>query len=521
MRPSAASAPRPELEMLLYGHPLRRVMRRERTLVLLVTAMATFGFAFGAAGVAAAEVGAVVHNAGAIDFQTMAIGSPENQFPATHLPTHLADTFESSTLCVQGVAYNLGGGYYLHCATPQDLRSAYNFGPAYAAVGGAKNAGAGQTIVIFDAFGDPTIHHDLAVFDAANGLPPAKLNVICPMGCPVLDMSGTNPLSDDEIGWTIEESIDVQEAHALAPGATIDLVVSWNDSDQNFAIAEEYALDFHLGNIWSQSFGSPECTFVPGPLNPWFAFNNKIYAEAAAQGVTIYAAAGDGWAQEGCPLPSASYPADNPNNIAVAGTHLNLTFGPSSPRAHYGYETTWNSCEDPTLLGFMGGAYQCGEGGTGGAASAYFPAPWWQSGLTVTPYDCSGLSTASCTTGAPTGFQGKWAADVAIDGDPDGGVWVFDTAAPAAGVDGFYLYGGTSIGTPMWAAISAILDQLNFGPLGNIAPVYYFLGGTGAFNDITVGSNTYYPGVGYLSTPGWDGASGMGSPNVGELINWI
>jgi subtilase family serine protease len=417
---------------------------------------------------------------------------------------------------------------------------AYDFGPAYADVGGYAKAGAGQTIVIFDAFGNPTVRKDLASFDATFGLPKAHLHIICPSGCPKLDMKGDTNLSLDEVGWTGEIALDTQYAHALAPAATIDLVVSWNDSNMNVAIAEEYALEHHLGNIWTQSFGVAECSFAPGPANPWFALNNKVFKQAAAEGVTIYAATSDGWSQMvggvtadpevGCAKPVSGYPASNTYNIAVQGTHLNLHFGPQAPQGKYVNETAWNSCEDPTLIAFGNGIDQCSLGGTGGGPSHYFAKPWWQDGLRLVPYNCAGSTPANCTTRGPQNFHGNVDADVAFDGDIDGGVLVYWSSAPLVSPVGLFFTGGTSVGSPCWAAISAILDQLSGGPLGNIAPVLYFLGGTGSFHDITAGSSTFYPNVnypaylpgkGYLATEGWDGATGMGSPDVGVLVNWV
>ena len=497
-------------------------MLRHATVVLVVTVMVTFGFLSGAAGVAAVGVTALENSAVHIDLEKKYVGPSLN------------------SLLGPGDCVYLGPGLYLHCYTPQEIQSAYNFGPAYGDAGGESHAGAGQTIVIFDAFGDPTVRSDLQSFDTTFGLPAAHLNIICPMGCPKLDMKGDTALSQDEVGWTFEIALDTQWAHALAPAATIDLVVSWNDSNLNFAVAEEYALENHLGNIWSQSFGTAECAFTLGPANPWFDLNNKIYAKAAAQGVTIYAATSDGWSQGvgevtadpevGCATPAAQYPSSDPNNIAVQGTHLNLNFGPHAPEGKYSSETTWNSCEDPTLIAYDGGIYQCGGGGSGGGPSQFFAKPWWQAGLTLKPYNCAGSTPATCTTEPRQNFQGKVDSDVAFDGDPDGGVLIYWASAPLTGPVGIMDVGGTSVGSPCWAAISAILDQLNGGPLGNIAPELYFLSGTGSFHDITVGSSTFYPNVnypaydpgeGYLATPGWDGATGLGSPNVGVLVNWV
>jgi subtilase family serine protease len=414
----------------------------------------------------------------------------------------------------------------LQCYTPQEIQQAYGYTSAYSAVGGYANAGSGQTIVIFDAFGDPSVASNLATFDAVFGLPAAHLNVICPAGCPTLDLSGDTNLSDDEIGWTDEITLDTQYSHAMAPAATIDLVVAHNDSDTSFLVAEQYALTHHLGQIWSQSFGSPECDISTS--DSWFAPNNLVYQKAASEGITIFASAGDLGAQFTCPTNSASYPADNPNNIGVAGTYLNVKFAPgasvSSPLqtapASYGHETTWNDFENATLVsdGLI-------FGGTGGAISQDFATPFWQVPGKVTPYTCTGSTPATCSAGTAYRPTGKVDADVAYDAGVDGGVLGYYNVTGSAAAPGFYIFGGTSAGSPQWAAITAIADQLRHTPLGNFAPGLYTLSPLlyliGGLHDVTVGSNAFEPGTGYLSTKGFDAASGLGTPNVGVLVHWL
>jgi len=427
----------------------------------------------------------------------------------------LESAYVGPTLSTFGAPGSCG---VLQCYTPQEIQNAYNYNASYRAVGGYANAGRGQTIVIFDAFGDPAVAENLAVFDATFGLPAAHLNIICPQGCPTLNYAGPN--GSDEMGWGQEITLDTQYSHAMAPAATIDLVIALNDSNIAMVVAEQYALTHHLGNIWSQSFGTPECTFTPGPSSPFVDSNSRIYQEATAQGITIFASAGDAGAQEGCPAPSANYPADNPYNIAVTGTYLNLNFAPgasvSSPLvsapATYGHETTWNDFENATLVadGLIFGV-------TGGAPSAYFPAPLYQLVHPITPYTCTGPTPATCSAGAPYHSFGKVAADVAYDAGVDGGVLAymnFTTLIPA----GYYIFGGTSAGSPQWAAITAIADQYHHAALGDFAPILYFLTGTPVLHDVTVGSNAVEPGEGFLATPGWDAASGVGSPNVGYLV---
>ncbi len=275
----------------------RPAMLRHATVGLVVLVMVSFGFVSAVSGGLAAGVVAV-----------------EN---AVEHPSYEAVYYGAG---ISGLPTNGQCGSYpnlLHCYSPQDIQSAYNYGPAYTSVGGYASAGEGQTIVIFDAYGDPTVQADLATFDAQFGLPAVTLNVICPAGCPI--QTGASPQTSLSEGWAGKISLDTQYSHAMAPAATIDLVIAPSQNNTAFVGTENYALNHHLGNIWSQSFGSPECTFFPASDHAWLPQNNKIYAEAAAEGIPIFASAGDGWAQEGCPTPSASFPADNPNNIGVAG----------------------------------------------------------------------------------------------------------------------------------------------------------------------------------------------------------
>jgi subtilase family serine protease len=469
-------------------------MLRRVSSALVVVLMVSFGFVTGVGGAAASEIAAVGGSVFHTDVQSVFVGTTFN--PA------------------QGPPGNCG---LLSCYTPQEIQDGYNYGPAYAAVGGYAHAGAGQTIVIFDAFGDPTVASDLATFDATFGLPPATLNVICPMGCPTVDL-----MNPDQVSWTHEIALDTQYSHAMAPAATIDLVVAWNDSNSNIAFAEEYALHHHLGQIWSQSFGSPECGFTPGASSPWFQANNRIYEQAAAQGITMFASAGDLGAQFLCPTNSASYPADNPLEIGVGGTFLDLSFGKGvtvaspldSAPATYGYETTWNDFENGTLAadGLIFGV-------TGGAPSQYFSAPWYQAINRITPYTCTGETPATCSAGAPYHPTGRVDTDIAYDAGVDGGVLTYYSTIPTEA--GYYITGGTSAGSPQWAAITAIADQLHHRSAGNFAPLLYLLGFPGTLHDIRVGSNAFEPGTGFEATRGYDAPTGLGTPNVGNLIWFI
>jgi subtilase family serine protease len=416
--------------------------------------------------------------------------SPPRAYYAASLPAQQSDLCEISASPPE----------YLHCFTPQMMQVAYDFTGAYRLVGGYANAGEGQTIVIIDAYGSPTIAQDLATFDSAFGLPPANLNVICPQGCPTF-----NPRSSNEVGWSFETTLDVEYSHAMAPAATIDLVVASTNFGNAINNAEQYALDNNLGYVWSQSFGAPECSFSGD--NSQFVQSQQIYQQAVTQGITPIASAGDSGAQEGCPSPSALFPASDPLNLAVGGTHLNL-----GKDGAYLSETTWNDEEDQYILQ-QGFSFPYA---TGGAPSVFFQLPSYQSGISLTPFTCSGGTLSTCTTGKPFDPTTRTTADVSYNADLDGGVLVYYGAIPS--IAGFYIVGGTSAGSPQWAAAIAIADQYLGKRLGDVHGALYMLAGTDAFHDVTRGSNTLEPGTGFAATAGYDAPTGLGSPDVGNLV---
>ncbi len=119
------------------------------------------------------------------------------------------------------------------------------------------------------------------------------------------------------------------------------------------------------------------------------------------------------------------------------------------------------------------------------------------------------------------GLTSRTIPDVAYNAAINGGVLVVWTAIPAQA--GIYIVGGTSAGSPQWASIVALANQLKGGPVGFINPTLYKIGCSaryGAdFHDVTVGNNqlTGTP-VGFPAATGWDDATGLGTPNVANLV---
>jgi subtilase family serine protease len=387
------------------------------------------------------------------------------------------------------------------CYSPQEMRTSYGLNGLI----DAGMVGAGQTIVIIDSYGSPTIAADLAAFDAGYGLPdPPSFQVLAPLGT----VPWNPTLYPDQPGWAGETTLDVEWAHAMAPGAAIVLLTSPVDETEGvqglpeFLALEKYALDHHLGKIISQSWSATENTLffdAAGPGGPQVIRDySDFYARAAGEGVTVLAAAGDDGSSNPetngsfYQFPTVGFPASSPLVTAVGGTTLY-----ADTSGNYQSETVWNDAG-------------CCAGG--GGVSQIFKAPFYQQ-FSI-PYEVRGQLG---------GMRGV--PDVSYNADCNNVILVYlSYFGPASA--GYYGICGTSEGSPQWAGIVADLNQYAGRPLGFLNPALYALGGFGRFSsfgrDITVGNNALVgvPGAtapGYSATPGWDPASGWGTPNLVEL----
>ncbi len=378
------------------------------------------------------------------------------------------------------------------CYSPQEIGAAYGVTPVL----DAGYVGRGQTIVIVDSFGSPTIKADLRTFDAGYGLPdPPSLEIRAPLGpSPTFD-----PTNRDMIGWAVETTLDVEWAHAMAPGARIVLLtspVSETEGVQGmpqFLALEQYALDRHLGKIISQSWGATEETLQsPDGQAVRQGFEN-LYQEAARENVTVLASAGDsGVANVDVngnvyPFPTVIYPASSPWVTSVGGTSLT-----ASTQGQYQSEVVWN--DGPT------------NGATGGGVSALYDEPGYQK---------SNLpSSDQSLLGGHRGLP-----DVAYNADPATPILVFLSFIP--GQAGYYAIGGTSEGSPQWAGIIADGNQLAHHPLGFLNPALYRIANrdeSTSFHDVTTGNNSQDGITGYNATTGWDATTGWGSPRADDLL---
>ena len=375
------------------------------------------------------------------------------------------------------------------CNTPQIFHQAYQIPWTI----DGQLAGTGTQVAIIDAFGSPTIQSDLAVYDAMFGLPAANLNVYYPEGKP--NFNGGIKRSGNAFGWAEETSLDVETVHALAPGATINLVVAPTNYGNALNNAVAYAVNNHLGDVLTMSYGSAEGAIAGGGNNIQYIQSNKIFAQAVGQGMSLFASAGDSGATNGLSAPNALYPASNPNVTSTGGTDLFTTDGGT-----YTGETAWNDAANCPF-----GCSQGPFGATGGAPSVLFGAPSYQSSL--------GLST-------------RWTSDVSFNASVYTATMVY--LGFLGSNNGFYFFGGTSEASPSWAAITADLDQAAGHDLGAMNPVLYGLAANPAtyaqdFHDVTVGNNAYPSGTasattGFPAGSGWDSPTGLGTPIVSGLI---
>ena len=408
------------------------------------------------------------------------------------------------------------------CYSPSFVKKAYEF-PSTSAVDGS-----GQTIVIVDAFGSPTIASDLALFDTRFGISaPPSFTIFCgnsptpldPTTCPKVNINA-NPLHD-EFGWTIETSLDVQYAHAMAPGANIVLDVASTSSGNAINDAETAAIAAYPGAIFSQSFGIPEI-FLTGNGNPGQVSQAQAnYANGVAKGDTFFASAGDTGADFGFGVAMSNFPGSDLHNTAVTGTqglpyNATGTLTPCTTSTPFSCTSGLSSYHGPCVLGrsIPPNCVPDGYGGeqvwnepsfgsaTGGAPSLLFGVPSYQTGLGITA-------------------RGP---DVAYNAAIDGGVLV---VYGGFGTPVFFIVGGTSAGSPQWAGIAALANQARAtagkGPIGDLNPVlyaiYHSVRYSTDFHDITVGNDQLVgSSVGFTAKAGYDVASGIGSPIVDQLI---
>ena len=294
--------------------------------------------------------------------------------------------------------------------------------------------------------------------------------------------------------------------HGLAPGARFNLIVAANNAGNVLNDAVQYAVQNHLGNVLSMSYGSPEALIAGGGNNSQLSQAHTIFSQAVAAGISLFASSGDSGATNGLASANALYPASDPNVTATGGTDLFVKADTSQKSTNYTYagETTWND-SDPSTCPF-GCSYGI-FGATGGAPSSVFTASSYQ-------------TTAS-------GYTARTTSDVAFNSSVYTATLIYLGFLGSAN-NGFYFFGGTSEAAPSWAAVTAILDQANGASLGAMNPVLYLLASkpttyAADFHDVTIGNDIlpYPTAPGYPAGKGYDLPTGLGTPIVTGLLHTL
>jgi subtilase family serine protease len=396
--------------------------------------------------------------------------------------------------------------YQVACYGPAQIRQAYDLPALYA----QGVTGRGTTIVIVDSYGSPTIRNDLATFDHAYHLPaPPQFQVIQPAGrVPAYD-----PANSDMVGWASETTLDVEWAHAVAPGAKLLLVetpVSETEGVHGFPqimAAENYVLHHYRVDVISQSFSATEETF-PSPASVQAL--RGAYLLADRDHVTVLAASGDSGAADLGPDQTTyygfrvtSWPDSDPLVTGVGGTQLHFTAqGTPAP------PTVWNDTNNPNATEFADGNPGPAPLASGGGTSILFTRPGYQQGVK----DIVGGSR-----GVP---------DISMSAACNGSVNTYGSfgGAPA----GWIPTCGTSEATPLFAGIVALAAQVAGHSLGLINPALYQLAARHApgIVPVTSGNNTVsfvqdgrkHTVTGFTARDGYNLAAGLGTVDARYLV---
>jgi subtilase family serine protease len=321
--------------------------------------------------------------------------------------------------------------------------------------------GAGHTIVIIAGFQSSAVRADLAAFSSDFGLPaPTDQNF------KVLTPDGTTPFNPGDpvqLSWAREESTDVEWAHVMAPDANLILLEAKTGNDADLLSVIKNAIDNNLGDVISMSFSEAESC----PTAEFLADEHAAFERATAQGITLVAASGNsGRLQRDCNgafVPAVGTPASDPLVTAVGGTDL--------------------------IADMSSGAYEseAGWASSGGGFSSIYSRPAYQ---------------------AP--FQKNNEAR----GVPDVAWSASRVHATLIRFHGHYgPVGGTSVATAEWAGVVALADQAAGHRLGLLNELLYHAaksnGESDRFHDISIGKRA------------WDPVTGLGTPDVANLVAWI
>lgn len=340
--------------------------------------------------------------------------------------------------------------------TPPEVAALYRFPPG---------AGTGECIALIE-LGGGFRRADLSAYFARLGIAVPVVKAVS------VDYARNHPTGDPN-GPDGEVMLDIEVAGAIAPEARIAVYFAPN-TDAGFLDAITTAIHdaTNRPSVISISWGGPESSWTRQALT---AFDSAFRA-AAAMGITVCAASGDGGASDGMSGDHVDFPASSPHCLGCGGTRL------VASGSAIGSETVWND-------GASGGA-------TGGGISTAFARPAWQNGLHATT--AAGKIEPLTMRGVP---------DVAGDADPVTGYDVLVDGRNA-------VIGGTSAVAPLWAGLIARINAARGAPVGLIHPRLY--ADPAALRAITQGNNG-----GFAASAGWNACTGLGSPNGAKVAQAI
>ncbi len=388
---------------------------------------------------------------------------------------------------------------YICGYSPDQLQSAYGLKNALA----NGNDGKGVRIAITDAYGSPTMLADANQYATNRDQPTFTQGQYSQKLFKPFNMQGD---CGGEEGWNGEETLDVEAVHAIAPGASIKYYGAQN-CDTGLDDALNYIVQNQTADIVSNSWSSIEVEDTAADI----AKEHSIFVQGAVEGIGFYFSTGDNGdnLSIGSPQASPGYPASDPFATAVGGTSLGV-----DAAGNYEFETGWGSSLDEvdtsnyaTYTQPLPGSFSIGAGG---GTSTVFDQPAYQKGKV--PVALSRMYGDKPARTIP---------DVALDADPYTGFLIGET------VQGSYSesdIGGTSLSTPLFAAMQALVSQNLPSAIGSANPTLYMLGGK-AYRDILPTKEPVAvanPAGSYLltfdrdsslqTTFGYDDVTGLGSP---------
>ena len=428
--------------------------------------------------------------------------------------------------------------------TPEQLRFAYGVTQAHL-------RGAGVTVAIVDAYASPTMLADAnryAMNHSERLLTPAQYREITPPSYNHLN----DGVCEAPSSWAVEEALDVEAVHAMAPQANIVYVAAASCDDTDLMAAVQKVVDQHLATIVSNSWGGVPHSVYGNEDPATMAAFSALFQRGGQQGISFLFASGDCGAADpsvdcgaGSARPQTEYPAQDPWVTAVGGTSLAI-----GPFDDYGGEAGWGDRRSVLAPGGQAWTPAAGRGrwrfGGGGGTSEDVPQPAYQAGVVPDV-----LST-KLMTGAKAPRPMRVVPDVALAADPMTGFMIGVTEKQPNGRTeyGESEIGGTSLASPLFAGLMADAQQGAGHPFGFLNPALYAKATSGAFNDVTSASfGSSEPGPprppatvvdlgddsaglhqarlyqmgddGLLKTrPGFDDVTGLGSPSLSYLRSW-